>query len=40
MRPDLTDETTQTDLEAAMLGHIIATTELMGTYMRINEAPL
>ncbi len=28
------------ELEAAMTGHIVATTELMGTYARTNEAPL
>ncbi len=28
------------DLEAAMTGHIMAATELMGTYVRTNEAPL
>ncbi len=28
------------ELEAAMAGHIVATTELMGTYARTNEAPL
>ena len=28
------------ELETAMEGHILATTELMGTYMRTNEAPL
>ncbi|HEY6009692.1 MAG TPA: YbhB/YbcL family Raf kinase inhibitor-like protein [Geobacteraceae bacterium] len=27
-------------LETAMTGHIVATTELMGTYARTNEAPL
>ena len=27
-------------LEAAMAGHILATAELMGTYIRSNEAPL
>lgn len=28
------------ELEREMEGHIVATTELMGTYMRTNEAPL
>lgn len=28
------------ELDAAMAGHVIATTELIGTYMRTNEAPL
>jgi len=28
------------ELEAAMAGNILATTELMGTYIRTNEAPL
>lgn len=28
------------ELETAMAGHIVATTELMGTYARTNEAPL
>lgn len=28
------------ELDTAMAGHIVATTELMGTYARTNEAPL
>ena len=31
---------TRSELETAMEGHILATTELMGTYMRTNAAPL
>jgi Raf kinase inhibitor-like YbhB/YbcL family protein len=36
----LSPESRKGDLEAAMEQHIIATTELMGTYSRTNTAPL
>ncbi len=39
-RVHLPASATRDDLETAMTGHILATTELMGTYARTNEAPL
>lgn len=39
-KPELPEDAGREELESAMQGHIIATTELMGTYMRTNEAPL
>jgi Raf kinase inhibitor-like YbhB/YbcL family protein len=40
MKLDLPDDAGKEDLESAMTGHIVAMTELMGTYLRTNEAPL
>ncbi len=40
MRLHLPATATREELETAMTGHIVATTELMGTYARTNEAPL
>lgn len=39
-RLKLPEESTKEELETAMVGHILATAELMGTYARTNEAPL
>ena len=40
MKLKLPPESEKQALETAMAQHIIATTELMGTYSRTNEAPL
>lgn len=39
-RLKLADASDKASLERAMEGHILATTELMGTYARSNQAPL
>lgn len=39
-RPKLAETATREELERTMEGHIIATTELVGTYARTNQAPL
>lgn len=39
-RLKLPEDSTKETLETAMVGHILATAELMGTYARTNEAPL
>lgn len=40
VRFKLPSDSAREKLEAAMVGHIVATAELMGTYARTNEAPL
>jgi Raf kinase inhibitor-like YbhB/YbcL family protein len=40
VRVKLDESATREELERAMEGHIMATTELLGTYARTNQAPM
>lgn len=40
IRPKIAGSAVREELERAMEGHILATTELMGTYSRTNQAPM